>query len=337
MLGHGIEQIEGGLVVGRSFLVAVALTCATVIASAYAEQPQRVPIVARLAGDAAPNDPVDATIRKGLAELGDVEGRDYRLEQRSAAGRVDQLPRLAEELVRLRVDVIVAGTEAAARAAKQATSTIPIVAILPDHDPVASGLIKSFSRPGGNVTGLTIRNSQLAAKRLEQLNEMLPGLSRVAVVWDAWVPTEVDQLQRAARSLGIQLQLIEVKNPYNFDAAFAAANKQKAEAIMLLSSPAVYLRRTQLGVLALEHRLPCDAVFHDLTRAVGLMSYSTDVMDGFHRGAYYIDRILKGAKPADLPFEQTANVKLLVNLRTARVLGITVPESILVRADEVLR
>jgi putative ABC transport system substrate-binding protein len=146
------------------------LTSTGFVTSAYAEQSQRVPVVGRLAGEAAPNDPVDAIIRKGLADLGNIEGRDYRLEQRSAAGKVDQLPRLAEELVRLRVDVIVAGTEAAARAAKQATTTIPIVALLPDHDPVASGLIESFSRPGGNVTGLTVRNSQLAAKRLELLN-----------------------------------------------------------------------------------------------------------------------------------------------------------------------
>ena len=306
--------------------------------AAYADQSQRVPIVGRLStGSLGPNDPVEQTLRAGLHELGYTEGRDYRFEYRSAAGRPEELPRLAEELARLPVDVIVTGTEAATQAAKQATKTIPIVAILPDHDPVATGLIQSLNRPGGNVTGLTVRNSQLAPKRLELLKEILPGLSRVTVVSDAFVRPEADALRPAARSLGIDLDLIELKEPYNFDAAFASAKTHRAGAIMLLSSPVVYSRRFQLGALALNQRLPCDAVFHDVTRAGGLMSYSTDVMAGFHRSAYYIDRILKGAKPADLPFEQTADVKLLVNLRSAKALGITVPESVLLRADETLK
>jgi putative ABC transport system substrate-binding protein len=297
-----------------------------------------MPIVGRLStGSVGPNDPVEQTLRAGLRELGYAEGRDYKFEYRNAAGRPEELPRLAEELARLPVDVIVTGTEAATQAAKQATKTIPIVAILPDHDPVATGLIESLNRPGGNVTGLTVRNSQLAPKRLELLKEILPGLSRVTVVSDAFVHPEADALRPAARSLGINLELIELEEPYNFDAAFARAKKHKAGAIMLLSSPVVYSRRFQLGALALNQRLPCDAVFHDVTRVGGLMSYSTDVMAGFHRSAYYIDRILKGVKPADLPFEQTADVKLLVNLRTAKALGIDVPESVLLRADEALR
>jgi putative ABC transport system substrate-binding protein len=233
--------------------------------------------------------------------------------------------------------VIVTGTEAATRAVQQATQIIPIVALLPEHDPVASGIIQIFNRPGGNITGITVRNSQLAAKRLELLKEILPGLSRVAVVWDVWVRPEVEQLQRGAPSLGIELQLIEVKDPYDFDAGFRSAKKQKAEAIMLLSSPAVYMKRVQLGALALQHRIPCDATFHETTRAGGLISYTTGIAEAFRRSAYYIDRILKGTKPADLPFEQTANVKLIINMQSAKVLGIKVPESILLRADEVLR
>jgi ABC-type uncharacterized transport system substrate-binding protein len=219
----------------------------------------------------------------------------------------------------------------------QATSTIPIVAILPDHDPVASGLIDSFNRPGGNITGLTVRSTLLAGKRLELLREILPGLSRVAVFWDPFVRTEVKELEIAAHSLGIQLQLVEVKAPYDFDAAFRAAKRQKAGAVMMLSSPQVYIRRVQLGALALKHKLPADAPFRDLTEAGGLMSYSTDVMDGFHRAAYFIDRLLKGAKPGDLPIEQTATIKFVVNLKTAKALGIRIPQSILVRANEVIR
>jgi putative tryptophan/tyrosine transport system substrate-binding protein len=325
-------------VIGRSLLVVGLLLCAGVAGSAFTQESQRVSVIGRLAsGGVGPGDPVNDVIRTGLKELGYVEGRDFKLVVRNAAGHSDQLPRLAEELVRLKVDVIVTGTEAAARAAQQATKTIPIVAVLPEHDPVASGLIASFNRPGGNLTGLTVRNSQLAAKRLQLLKEMLPGLVRVAVVWDVWVRPEVEQLQQGARSLGIELYLVEVKDPYNFDAALAEAKKHMAGAVMLLSSPAVYMRRTQLGQLTLEHRLPCDAVFHDITRAGGLMSYSTGINEGFHRSVYYIDRVLKGTKPADLPFEQSANVKLVINLRTAKVLGITVPESILLRADEVVR
>lgn len=294
-------------------------------------------IVGRLAVIGGLNDPVNEAIRKGLRELGYVEGRDFRIEQRSAEGHIDQLPRAAEELVRLKVDVIVTGTEISTRAARQATSTIPIVAIIPDEDPVASGLIDSFNRPGGNITGITVRNTQLAGKRLELLKEMLPGLSRVAVLWDPFVRREVEELGVAARSLGIQLQLVEVKAPYDFDAAFRTAKRQKAGAIMLLSSPQVYIRRAQLGTLALENKLPADAPFRDFTLAGGLMSYSTDVIDGFYHSAHLIDRLLKGAKASDLPFEQTATIRLAVNLKTAKALGIAIPQSILVRADEVIR
>lgn len=305
--------------------------------STWAQQPNHVAVVGRLTIFAETIDPVNGAIRQGLRELGYVEGRDFRIEKRSADGRVDELPRAAEELARLNVDVIVTGTEISARAAKQVTSTIPIVAIIPDHDPVASGLIESFNRPGGNITGLTVRNSQLASKRLELLKEMLPGLTRVAVLWDPWVRNEVKELEIAAHSLGLQLQLVEVAAPYDFDVALKIAKRKKAGAVMLLSSPQVYIRRVQLGALALRRKIATDAPFRDLTEAGGLMSYSTDVIDGFHRAAYFIDRILKGAKPGDLPFEQSETIKLVINLKTAKALGITIPESILLRADEVIR
>ena len=318
-------------------LAALAVCLSAGSASTRAQQAERVAVVGRLAvNNGGANDPIEEALRKGLRELGYVEGRTIRIEFRTAQGDADRLPRLAEELVRLNVDVIVTGTEISTRAAKQATSTIPIVAILPDHDPVASGLIESFNRPGGNITGLTARNTQLAGKRLELLKEMLPGLARVAVLWDPFVRTEVKELKIAARSLGIQLQLVEVKAPYDFDAAFTAAKRQKAGAVMMLSSPQVYIRRVQLGALALKHKVPAEAPFRDLTAAGGLMTYSTDITDSFGRAAYFIDRLLKGAKPSDLPFEQSATIKLVVNLKTAKALGITIPQSILLRADEVI-
>lgn len=319
------------------FLCASALILALVATSTSAAREAGVWVVGRLAVTGGADDPINEAIRKGLSELGDVEGRDYRIETRSADGHADQLSRAAEDLVRLKVSVIVSGTEISARAAKQATSTIPIVAILPDHDPVASGLIESFNRPGGNITGLTVRNTQLASKRLELLKEILPGLSRVAVLWDSFVRNEVRELEIAAHSLGIQLQLVEVKAPYDFEAAFRIAKQHKTGAVMMLSSPQVYIRRARLGSLAREHNLPTDAPFRDLTEAGGLTTYSTDVMDGFHRAAYFIDRILKGAKPSDLPFEQSETIKFVINLKTAKDLGINIPQSILLRADEVIR
>ena len=321
----------------RLLLLVFVLNLGVAATTTWAEQPNKVPVVGVLSVVAGPDDPTVEALRQGLREMGYVVGRDFRIETRTAQGDADRLPRLAEELVRLNVDVIVTGTAISTRAAVQATSTIPIVAILPDHDPVAAGLIESFNRPGGNITGLTVRSTLLAGKRLELLKEILPGLSRVAVFWDPFVRTEVKELEIAAHSLGIQLQLVEVKAPYDFDAAFRAAKRQKAGAVMMLSSPQVYIRRVQLGALALEHKLPADAPFRDLTEAGGLMSYSTDVMDGFHRAAYFIDRLLKGAKPGDLPIEQTATIKFVVNLKTAKALGITIPQSILVRADEVIR
>ena len=217
-------------------LLIVASTLAAWDTPTWAQQQNRVAIVGRLAVVGNVNDQAQDALRKGMAELGYVEGRDFRFEYRNAEGQAELLPRLAEDLVRMKVDVIVTGTATSARAAKQATSTIPIVAILPDHDPVASGLIRSFNRPGGNITGIT-GYTQLVGKRLQLLKEMLPALSRVAVFWDSFVRDQVEELKVAARSLGIQLLLLEVRTPDDFDAGFRAAKQQKAGAVMLLGSP----------------------------------------------------------------------------------------------------
>jgi len=322
----------------RHFLLlvlALNLTAWTCVASAQPDS--KVPVIGVLMVVAGPQDPVVEAMRRGLRDLGYEEHRNYRFEHRSAEGDVDRLAGLAEELARMKVDVIVNGTEVATRAAKHATTTIPIVTVLPEHDPVAAGFIESFNHPGHNITGLTVRNSQLGAKRLELLKEILPGLTRVAVLSDPSVHTEVEAIRPAAREMGVEVQVIEMTPPYDFDSAFAAAKRRRVAAVMLLSSPQVYSRRLQLGALALRHGLAVDAPFHDLARTGGLIAYSTDVTDGFYRSAYFIVQLLKGAKAAELPFEQTANVKLVVNLRTAKRLRLSVPESVLLRADEVIR
>jgi putative ABC transport system substrate-binding protein len=222
------------------------------------------------------------------------------------------------------------------RVAMQATSTIPIVAVLPDHDPVASGLISSWNRPGGNITGIA-GWGLLNSKRLQLLKEIVPTLSRVSVPWDSSVSQEIGDLRAAADRLGIQLLPIEMRAPYDFDAVITDAGRQKSGAVMLLSSPEVYVRRTQIGELALKRRVAVDAPFRDITVAGGLMSYSADLEYGFSRAAYFIDRVLKGTTPAELPFEKSDRVHFVINLKTAKALRLTIPQAVILRADEIIR
>jgi len=327
----------GDRVIRRQLLLALALSLPALAAGAWAQEPSRVPVIGILMISAGPDDPLVEAITKGLRDRGYVEGRDFRIAHRGAHGQVDRLPRLAEELVRLNAAAIVTGTEEATLAARQATSTIPIVAVLAE-DPVASGFIESFNRPGGNITGLFTHGIELGNKRLELLKETVPGLSLVAVVWDSQGRAELEQLKPAARSLGIQLQLLEMTAPYDLDTAFRMAKRKKAGAVVVLdSSSELYVRRARLGSLALANGLPLIGETRDLVKAGGLMSYSMDVPDQFYRATYFIDRLLKGAKASDLPFEQIARIKLVVNLKAAKALGLTIPESVLLRADEVIR
>ena len=304
---------------------------------ALGQQAPRVPAIGWLAMSAGPNDPAVQAFRSGMSDIGYVEGRDYRLEHRRADNHLERLAPLAEELVRLDVAVILTATPHATRAAMQATRTIPIVTVAHEHDPVASGLIQSFSHPGGNVTGLTIRNTQLAGKRLELLKEAIPSLTRVAAFRDSFGSAELDALNLAAASLGIQVQPIDLSPAYDLRRAFKAAKDQRAEAIVVLGSAALYVRSRPIGAMALSNKVPTIGAYRDLVEAGGFMSYSTDIKDGFYRTAYFVDRLLKGAKASDLPFEQTADVKLLINAKAAQAIGITVPQSILLRADEVVR
>jgi putative ABC transport system substrate-binding protein len=304
----------------------------------YAQQSGRVRVVGSLAfGATNPNDAIYEELRKGLRELGWADGRDFRIEYRTAEGHLDRLLPLATELVRLNVDAIVTGNDESTRAAKQATSSIPIVALLYNHDPVASGFIQSFNRPGGNITGVTVRDSELAAKRLELLKEMVPTLSRLAVFWDLPAQSELAVLEEAARSIGIHLHLIKFKPRGDITAMFRNARAQRADAVMVLHAPQFYVNRNRIGALSRKYMVPTCSSFWEIIEAGGLMSYSTDTRDQYHRGAYFIDRIFRGAKPAELPFEQTSNAKLVVNARTAEMLRLTIPQSILLAADKVIK
>jgi putative ABC transport system substrate-binding protein len=283
-----------------------------------------------------PNDPIVERIRRELSNLGYVDGRTIRVEYRGAHGQVDRLPQLAQELVNLRVDAMIVGGESIARAAKQATGTIPIVMVAFDYDPVATGLVESLSRPGGNVTGVFPRTSDLVGKNLELLKELLPGVSRVEVLYDAFGTRQLAALKAAARTLALQLQLVEVRSPYDYNAAFKDTTKKNTDAVMVLGSPHSYVARDRIAKLALHYKVPSIGQ-GTFAQAGGLISYGPDQLATFGRTAYFVDRVLKGANPAGIPIEQPTGYLLVVNLQTAKALGITIPESIMLRADEVIR
>jgi len=320
----------------RSFAAAV-LGLMTLALSAAGQEPAKVPIVGVLLRMALPDDPVVPAIREGLRRFGYVDGTNIRIERRAAENQVDRLPALARELVALGADIIVVGVEPAARAARQASSTLPIIIVSFDHDPVASGLIDSFSRPSGNVTGVFSRTSELIGKRLELLREALPSISRVAVFWDSASVRQLEAVEPSTRALGLDLERIELSGSYDFAAAFNAARKRKAQAVVLLFSPMFVQERARVASLALESGMPTMYQEETPVKAGGLMSYGPSVSEMFGRSAYYIDRLLKGAKVSDLPVEQASKFRLVVNLKTAKVLRLTIPQSILLRADEVIR
>jgi putative ABC transport system substrate-binding protein len=317
--------------------LAAIVGCVLLIGAAPAQETRTIPVVGLLMASAEPNETVVQAVRRGLRNFGYTDGQNIRIEYRGAQGREDRLPALAQELVRLNVDVIVVGAEAPARAAKQATRTIPIVFAMYDVDPVAVGLIDAFSHPGGNLTGIFSRQSELVGKRLELLRELLPGLARVAVLWDSFSRHQLDLTRPAAQTLGIELSLVEVRTPYDLRQAFKVLTKAKADALLVLFSPVFNSKQAQLSQLSIEAKLPTMFQDPDNVRAGGLIAYGPSREEVFGRIAYYIDRVLKGVKPGELPVEQSANFRLVVNLRTAKALGLTVPDGLLARADEVIR
>jgi putative ABC transport system substrate-binding protein len=279
---------------------------------------------------------------QGLRDLGYVEGRNVVIEYRSAEGKLERLPALAAELVALKVDVIVTGGGTpTALAAKQATRTVPVV-FSSAADPVTDGLVTSLARPGGNVTGLTNLTPELVGKCLEQLKQAVPGVSQVAVLWQpdaAGEHTDKDMLQGAevaARALGVRLQFVKARGPGDFDRAFLDMTRARAGALAVWGNAIFNSERRRLVDLAAKHRLPAVYTSRDFVDAGGLMTYGANLADLFRRAAAYVDKILKGAKPADLPVEQPTKFELVINLKTAKALGLTIPPSLLLRADQVI-
>jgi len=322
-------------------IFAIAFTFAFGGVVATAQQPTKIPRIGYLT--AASLSSVAARIeafRQGLRELGYVEGKNIVIEWRSAEGKFDRLPALAAELVRLKVDIIVSSGPAPTRAAKEATSTIPIV-MAQDIDPVGSGFVASLARPGGNITGLSTLRPEISGKRLELLKEIVPRLSRVAVLGTSTQPGYAQQLREvelAAGAFGVKLQYLDVLSPKDIETAFRAAGKGRADAVLMLVAGAIANpHRTQIAELAVKSRLPAIYDRREFVDDGGLMSYGTNFADLSRRAATYVDKILKGTKPADLPVEQPTKFELIINLKAAKQIGVTIPPNVLARADKVIK
>jgi ABC-type uncharacterized transport system substrate-binding protein len=307
---------------------------------AQAQQPKKVPQIGFLIGG-TPSSTVarSESFRQGLRELGYIEGKTIMLEWRYAEGKLDRLPALAAELVRLKTDIIVTSGATPTGAAKQVTSTTPIV-MAQDTDPVGSGFVASLARPGGNITGLSSLAPELSGKRLELLKEIVPKLSRVAVLGTSTNPAYAQTLKEtelAAKAFRVQLQYLDVRIAGDIDGAFRAAAKDSADAILLLVSLVLNSHRPQIIDLAAKNRLPAIYYNPEWAEAGGLMSYGVSFTDLYRRAAMYVDKILKGAKPADLPVEQPTKFEFVINLNTAKQIGLTIPPNVLARADKVIK
>jgi len=286
-------------------------------------------------GDAPPVSPRMESFRQGLRTLGFVDGQNTAIELRYAQGGPKQLPELAAELVRLKVDVIYTAGDLAPRVAQQATETIPIVVI--SDDILGAGVIASLSRPGGNTTGLTILSPELSAKRLEVLRDMIPGLSRVTALWDPTTgASQVTMTESAAQSLNLKVQVLEVRRREDVAAVVRAARDSQAEALNVFSSPFLAALHREIIAFAAEYRLPAIYQWKEHAEAGGLVSYGPSLAAMWRQSAIIVAKVLKGAKPADLPVEQPAKLELVVNAKTAQSLGLTIPPSVLLRADEVI-
>lgn len=309
---------------------------------AEAQQPKNVPRVGYVSpiGDPKTPGPQIEGFRQGLRDLGYIEGKNIVVEYRYTEAKGDRNPSLVAELMQLKVDVLVLPGPGAIRAAKQAKTTIPIV-IVSQEDPVAAGYIDSLARPGGNITGVSRFTRELSGKRLELLTEVVPKISRVGVLWDpnssTSMPTVFKDYEAAARALKIQLQSLEVRGTNDFEGAFRAAAKGRAQALIVIRNPLHTRHQKQIAELAIKNRLPSMNETHDFVEAGGLVSYAANEAERFRRAAYYVDRILKGSKPAELPVEQPTKFELVINLKTANQIGVTIPQKVLARADRVIK
>src|ERR1041384_6213328 len=307
---------------------------------ADAQQPTRIPRIGYLSGNSPSSESArTAAFRQGLRELGYIEGKNIIIEQRWGEGKMDRLPALVAELMRLNVQVIVTAGPGGTRTANEATSSVPIV-MTQDPDPVGNGFVTSLARPGGNITGLATLSPELSGKRLELLKEIVPKLSRVAVLGTSTTPANAQSLREtelAAGPLAVKVQYLDVRGPKDSETAFRTASKERADAVLLLGGPVLASHRAQFADLAVKNRLPTMYWRSDIVEAGGLMSYAVNFSDLDRRAAYYVDKILKGSKPGDLPVEQPKKFELVINLKTAKQIGLTIPPNVLARADKVIK
>jgi putative ABC transport system substrate-binding protein len=321
-----------------STLFVIVLLAVAIMAEA--QQTGKVPRIAYLTvAPLSANVPRVEAFRQGLRELGYVEGKNIVIEWRSGEGKLESEGELVAEAVRLMVDVIVSSGPTMTRAAKQATVTIPIVMTF-DSDPVGSGFIASLARPGGNITGLSAISPELSGKQLELLKEIIPKLSRVAILGNSNEPANpktLKEIELAAGLLGVQVQSLDALRPKDIETAFRAATKARVDAFVVLASPVLNDQRAKVANLALKSRLPAIYFRQEFVEAGGLMSYGTSFTDLSRRASVYVDKILKGTKPADLPVEQPTKFELVINLKTAKHIGLMIPPNVLTRADKVIR
>jgi ABC-type uncharacterized transport system substrate-binding protein len=326
----------------REFITLLGSAAAAWPLSARAQRPAKVPRIGYLGySPPALERHLVAALQQGLRDFGYVDSQNIAIEYRSAEGKLERLPELAAELVRLNVDIIVTLATPGALAAKQATNTIPII-VAAMADPARDGLVASLARPGGNVTGTTFLGPELIPKRLGLLKEAVPGVSRVAVLWHPGVYSErtmadmLKETEAAARMLGVHLQLLGAAGPNDFDEAFSAMSREHADALLVFPSPMLYLEYKRIVDLATKNRLPAVYPWREAVDAGGLVAYGASIPDTLRHAAVLVDKILKGAKPADLPIEQPTKFELVLNLKAAKALGIEIPPTLLVRADEVI-
>jgi len=322
----------------RELLVALGGAAAAWPLAARAQQAEKLRAIGYLNPGSGPPAPGITALFDALAELGWIEGKNVVFERRYAENRLERLPELAAELVRLNVDVIVAIGTPGPLAAKRATSTIPIV-MAAAGDPLGSGLVASLARPGGNVTGMSLMAPDLGGKRLELLKDLLPRLARVAVLWNATNPYAAivfKEMQAAGPTLGIEVQSLEVRSPDDFDGAFEIARRQRPDALITVEDPLTFSHRKRIADFAIGQQLPSLHGIREFAAAGGLMSYGASLADLYRRAAGYVDKILRGAKPADLPVQQPSKFEFVVNLKTARTLGLRIPDKLVALADEVI-
>jgi putative ABC transport system substrate-binding protein len=328
------SKIQNQKWLGLSVIAFVLMVAGTVAQARQAKQVPRIGVM----HSGSKSDVSDKAFRQGLRDLGYTEGKNIVVEYRYAEGKLERFPDFAAELVRIQVDIVVTSSDPGARAAKNATNTIPIVILGVGSDPVETGLVESYARPGGNITGLTIVALETAGKRLELLKDAVPKLARVAVLYDSANRgnlLHVKEVQTAGRTLGVTVQPWEIRGTDGFETVFTTLSKERPDGLYVTGGPRMNANEKQIA--GFENRLPSTYNRRESVDAGGLMCYGVDRVDHYRRGAYYVDKILKGTKPADLPVERPTKFEFVINLKTAKQIGLAIPQSVLYRADKVIR